>query len=88
MRKSSVGDDIVVRGEVWAEYTKRLSYTVDVCIDSHQVIKEAQCRCTAGEGPTGHCKHVATVLYAVQCVGCHKDLLTEQTCTQVKLFYY
>ena len=52
---------------VWAEMRKQNSYKV----------------CGAGQGPSAHCKHVTTVLYALRRLTADGTILTEQTCTQV-----
>ncbi|XP_014675328.1 PREDICTED: uncharacterized protein LOC106815391 [Priapulus caudatus] len=71
-----------LRGCVWAEMRKNVSYDVDVSIDQNGVVQEAQCDCAAGQGPTAHCKHVACILYCVVQFGKCKKIITEVTCTQ------
>jgi hypothetical protein len=69
---------------VFAEMKKAVTYRVDVCVDEHSVIREAQCECGAGQGPSAHCKHVAAVLYGFHSF--HTDgshMFNEQTSTQV-----
>ena len=68
---------------VWAEMKKQTSYKVDISLDTHGVVHEAQCECGAGQGHTAHCKHVTTVLYALHRLSVDGSVLTEQTCTQV-----
>jgi hypothetical protein len=46
----------------------------------HGVVLECQCECTAGTGPSAHCKHVALVLFALTRVS--EGILTKETCTQ------
>lgn len=70
-------------GCVWAEMKKTVSYKVDLAVNSHGVIEEAQCECAVGQGPTAHCKHVGCVLYGLIQFSSKQELLTEQTCTQV-----
>jgi len=72
-----------VASVVWAEMKKQTSYKVDVSLDEHGIVSEAQCECGAGQGPTAHCKHVTTVLYALFRLRVDGTVLTEQTCTQV-----
>ena len=70
---------------VYAEMRKSVSYKVDISFDKNGVIHEAQCECSAGQGPSAHCKHVAAVLFGVT-EFCHSGrFLTELTCTQVML---
>ena len=72
-----------IKSSVWAEMKKHTSYNVDVCLDKHGIVQEAQCECGAGQGPSAHCKHVITVIFGLQKLCSNKILLTEQTCTQV-----
>lgn len=70
---------------MWAEMKKSVSYTVTICFDRDANVRECQCECGAGQGPTAHCKHVATVLYALQQFNQDGDqFISEETCTQVK----
>lgn len=71
-----------IYSQIWAEMKKSVSYRVDLSIN-HDGINEAQCECGAGQGPTAHCKHVGTTLYALQAFSSSGDLITETTCTQV-----
>ena len=57
VRVAEMADKLYLTGCIWAEQTKSMSYKVDVSLDSHQVVQEAQCECSAGMGPTCHCKH-------------------------------
>ena len=68
---------------VWAEMKKAVNYKVDAAINNDGIILEAQCECGAGQGPTAHCKHVSTVMYAIIKFITTWDILTELTCTQV-----
>ena len=83
MRQAKQGTTSFLKGQVWSEYPKSTSYTVDIRIDAFGVIEECQCTFTAGEGPSGHCKHIATLLYGLMIFSSTGDMLTEQTCTQV-----
>lgn len=71
-----------VRSACWAEMRKKTSYFVDISLKRNGQVNEAQCECGAGEGPTAHCKHVRTVLFA-----CCKFISTgkmnvEMSCTE------
>ena len=68
---------------VWAEMKKKTCYKVDISLDDHGVVCEAQCECGAGQGPSAHCKHVTTTLYALHRLTIDGSLVTELTCTQV-----
>jgi len=52
-------------GCAWVEMTKSLTYTVDLFLDGYGIVCEAQCECTAGQGPSAHCKHVVTVIHGL-----------------------
>lgn len=66
---------------IWAEMKKNVAYRTDISFQNG-IICETQCECTAGEGPSAHCKHVGTTLYALIEFTKGKDIVTEQTCTQ------
>ena len=63
--------------------SKSVSYTVDICLDMNMIVQEAQCECGAGQGPVAQCKHIGCVLYALHMFDDNKEILSEQTCTQV-----
>lgn len=84
MRHSKDKDLTFVTAVIWAEMKKSTCYKVDVCIDSNGVVKETQCECAVGQGPSAHCKHVGCVLFALTIYCSSGCLLTEVTCTQVK----
>ncbi len=70
---------------VWAEMKKLDSYRVDVSLNQDAVVQEAQCECGAGQGSTAHCKQVTTVLHGLSSFCQSGSILTELTCTQVKI---
>lgn len=71
--------------QMWAEMKRSVSYKVDIKIDANGVIRECQCECGAGQGPTAHCKHVGSTLYAIHRFQSDKDkYISEITCTQVR----
>ena len=71
-------------GNMWAEMSKSACYTIDILVNDVGIIEEAQCECGAGQGPTAHCKHVATIYLGLVQFGISGTLLTELTCTQVR----
>ena len=87
-RSSSLNQLHYVTGSVWAEMRKAVSYKVDISLDDHGVVSEAQCECGADQGPTAHCKHVITVLYGLHRLAVDETIVTEQTCTQVLQTFY
>ena len=58
---------------------------VNIALNDDGIVEESQCECGAGQGPTGHCKHVSAVLYGLTCFADSSDVLTELTCTQSQL---
>lgn len=65
-----------------AEYSKSVTYQVDISLDKQGFMKEAQCDCAAGMGPGAHCKHVCAVMMAVVDFSSKGDVILEKTCTQ------
>jgi putative phage-type endonuclease len=74
---------IFIASVVWAEMRKSTAYKVDLSLDCHAIVQQAQCECGAGQGPNAHCKHVAAVLYGLTAFCETGDIVTELTCTQV-----
>lgn len=87
LRVTGAGNDgVFVSSQVWAEMRKSTCYKIDISINRDGVVQEAQCECGAGQGPTAHCKHIAAVLFGLSCFCSTGEVLTELTCTQVKIF--
>lgn len=82
IRLAKQGDGIFIKGRVWAEMSKNTSYALDIKLDSYFVPEELQCQCSAGAGPTAHCKHVCVVLYALNDFSKGIPIITDTTCTQ------
>ena len=76
-------DRSFLSGSVWAEMKKSVSYKVDFSVGANQVILEAQCECTVGQGPTANCKHVACMLFALHSFSASGTLNIDRTCTEV-----
>jgi len=81
LRYASAGETTYVTGRISAEMSKLLVYVVDIQLDKHGAVIEAQCECAAGSGPGAHCKHVAVVLFAL--TKTQYGIRTMETCTQV-----
>ena len=79
---------VFITASVWAEMKKTISYKVDASLTADGVVHQSQCECTAGEGPSAHCKHILTLLFGLAKFCRNGDLLTEMTCTQVFILYY
>jgi len=60
---------------------KHVTYSTDIELDKHGVIKQCQCECAAGMGPETHCKHVATVLICLVNFCKSGTAKIEETCT-------
>ncbi|XP_041363632.1 uncharacterized protein LOC121379200 [Gigantopelta aegis] len=82
LRVGKDGDKFFVKSCCHAEMKKGVTYMVDIALSSDGDINETQCECAAGMGPNAHCKHVCTVLYAVNIFCSTKTVITEETCTQ------
>jgi len=80
VRSTTVDTKTYICSRVSAEMFKNCVYTVDVCLDEHGVVLQAQCECKAGVGPQAHCKHIAVTLYAITQV--ETGIITKETCTQ------
>ena len=79
---TEVGDAMYLKSACRAEMFKRTTYEVDIKLDKYGNIEEAQCECTAGAGPTCHCKHMKAVLMAVLDQKEDRPMLLELTCTE------
>ena len=66
---------------------KTTAYKVDISVDEHGVVVEAQCECAVGQGPSAHCKHVLCTLFGLSAFHREKSILTEVTCTQVRCIF-
>ncbi|CAH2087127.1 unnamed protein product [Euphydryas editha] len=83
---------VVVRAATAGEYTfvkgitrasmKRLQYEVNIKIHARGSIEESACECVAGSGTNAHCKHVATVLYAIEHMVREKIIIKHQVPTE------
>lgn len=82
LRLATYRDVYYIRSECRAEMKRHCSYKIDICVDQDGAIVECQCECAAGQGPSGHCKHICTVLYALHMFSATGEISTERTCTQ------
>lgn len=73
-------------GDVWGEMKKSTSCKVDLSLEKNGVVRETQCECAVGQGPSAHCKHVECVLFALTKYCSSGCVLTEVTCTQVIIY--
>ncbi|CAF4747950.1 unnamed protein product [Pieris macdunnoughi] len=65
-----------------ANLVTRLQYEVNIKIHARGSIEESQCECVAGSGTNAHCKHVATVLYAIEHMVREKIIIKHQVPTE------
>lgn len=79
-------EDTYIVGRVSPEMTKKGMYKVHIKIDKFGVVLASQCECGAGEGPEGHCKHVALVLFAL--TRTKEGIITKETCTQTLMTFH
>ncbi|XP_047518989.1 uncharacterized protein LOC125058893 [Pieris napi] len=81
VRAATVGEYTFVKGITRASM-KRLQYEVNIKIHARGSIEESQCECVAGSGTNAHCKHVATVLYAIEHMVREKIIIKHQVPTE------
>lgn len=61
-----VGDDIFILGKCSAQTKKSVDYEINIHLNcKERSIVKASCKCPAGIGPNGACKHVGAVLYGI-----------------------
>lgn len=61
---------------------KSVTYDLDIKLSTDGDIVACQCDCTAGIGPSAHCKYVRTALYGLLQFAVHNTpLIVELTCT-------
>ena len=82
VRWAERSDQFYFRGNCWAQMKRSVSYNVDILADLCGNIRQAQCECAAGLGPSAHCKHILCVLFCLVQFFTSGILNTEQTCTQ------
>ncbi|XP_053390353.1 uncharacterized protein LOC128553251 [Mercenaria mercenaria] len=82
VRYCSTEDLDYIKGACYAEMKKKVSYTIDISVKKNGQFHEAQCECGAGQGPTAHCKHVRTILFACCKFTSSGKLKVEMTCTE------
>ena len=81
-RLSHQNDNTYIGSSCYAEYRKGISYDINLLIDKHGSVLEAQCECPAEGGPSAHCKHVCIVMYGAIMLTNNKAINVEETCTQ------
>lgn len=82
MHDSEDQDCYFVKSACRAEMKKSVVYLVDIRVSRGGEILESQCECGAGMGPTAHCKHVCTLLYACYVFSLTGSVNVESTCTE------
>ena len=66
---------IYMQAKCWAEMKKSVIYKISLCLDEEVYdVVGAKCGCPAGKGPTGSCKHIAAVCYALEEFSCFGQL--------------
>ena len=86
LRMSGSGDVVFFYSVVWAEMRKITQYCVDIAI-KHGTVHEAQCDCPVGQGPHGHCKHIAVTLNCLIDFMHHGDFIALETYTQTLVIW-
>ena len=77
------GSRTFLRCTVKSEMTKKVRYCVLLVVLSTGAVESANCECTAGSGAKATCKHVAVLLYGLECLSRTGKLTVEKTCTDV-----
>ena len=63
------------------EMKKDILYNINLTMDSNGYVLTASCGCPAGAGPTGSCKHICALCYALEKFCEIKQLRSPQSCT-------
>ena len=63
------------------EMKKDILYNINLTMDSNDYVLTASCGCPAGAGPTGSCKHICALCYALEKFCEIKRLRSPQSCT-------
>ena len=82
IRLSSTDTCDFIHSACRAELKKKMTYSIDISLRKSVFVNEAQCECGAGEGPTGHCRHIQTVLFACCKFINSSNIKTEYSCTE------
>lgn len=77
------GNRTFLRCAVKSEMIKRVRYCILLVILSTGAVEAADCECTAGSSAKATCKHVAIILYGLECLSRTGKLNVEGTCTDV-----
>ena len=63
------------------EMKKDILYYINLTMDSNAYVLTAACGCPAGAGPTGSCKHICALCYALEKFCEIKRLWSPKSCT-------
>ena len=74
-------DKYMIRCRCLPEMKKDIVYKIDLTIDAKGDIITAMCGCPAGVGPSGCCKHISALCYALEEFCRIKELRSPQSCT-------
>jgi len=61
---------------------KKMTYNIDISLRKSGFVNAVQCECGAGEGTTGHCKHIRTVVFACCKFINLSNIKMESSCTE------
>ena len=75
------GNKYMIRCVCLPEMKKDILYKLNLTMDSSGEILSATCGCPAGNGPTGSCKHISALCYALEEFSRIKELRSPQSCT-------
>ena len=78
------GNSLYIRSKCLPEMRKDRVYSVKMALQSTSFdIIGAECGCPAGQGPTGSCKHIGALSYAIADFVQFRASPDYQTCTDV-----
>ena len=78
------GDTCCTKAKCLPELKKDLVYDLNPCIiGSNGAIKTAECKCPAGKGPSGSCKHIAALCYVLEDFNRCSSQDNEVSCTSL-----
>lgn len=78
-----IGALYYIKGKCRAQMKKHLQYEVDICMSNEGEMMGSSCECPVGFSEEAHCKHVIVLLLAIIDMYNKKEMIIEETCTQI-----
>ena len=63
---ATLDSDYIIKSVCLPEMKKDVLYKINLTMDNNGEILTATCSCPAGVGPTGNCKHISALCYALE----------------------